>query len=446
MVLDGAAFDEVHGHEMVTIIQKFIEPKLEKAVAVPFRVIVIDNADRISHSNQTSLKKVFDTNLMKLKWIMTASNVKNLIGSIQTKGLLLTTKPASEKDTLLILLYILQRNRVGFERAGLRRLFELHSPGLSLSAMLGVLQRCFVRFQFVSEENVTKAFGAPARKAVVSPLALLGETLARCKTCTLVPPCKHHPIDALLARAAAIRARLPARAVGSTAAGPGQGGAGMVCPSYARAGVCEISLKHGCCMLAHPPSMHIVSQARRVCPQCTVAWPCNHCKYSVERRKLGKLLEATRRRLNLLVEINQPDPPAYLIRKIVDTYDDWREIVAGLAAFYLTKAKEAVLADTAEWLDTGFSADVKEYLRRQAALGQAFGEVLRSPLLIEPTFSRQNSRGGGGGGGGGGVGGGLVGDDEESSVLSSLGSLGSLSLASAGGRSRGSPPPSKGRG
>ena len=427
LVVDGAAYDDVHGHELISKIQKFIEPKLENSVTVAFRVVVVDNADQISHSNQTSLKKVMDTNLMKLKWILTCGSVKNLIGTMQTRGVLLTTKLASEKDSLLILLFILQRNRVGFEREALERLFDLHRPGLSLSAMLDVLQQTFLRFHFVSAENVTRAFGAKPQKLAVSPLAPLGETLARCRVCTLVPPCSHQPLDVLLAKAAAITAKLPPRGTG---AGAGAGPVCIVCPSFARAGVCDVFLRHGRCSLAHPPNLHTIKQARRVCPQCTVAWPCNHCSYSSERKRLIKTLELIRRRLQLLTEINVPDPPAYLIRKIVDQTDDWQAIIQGLASFYLTKDREAVLAETEAWIENGYSADVKAYVGKIAALVRAFGEIIKSPLLVEPTFSRANSRGAKAGT-----------DDDNSSVLSSLGSIGSLSLQGGDGVNSRSPSP-----
>jgi len=146
-------------------------------------------------------------------------------------------------------------------------------------------------------------------------------------------------------------------------------------------------------------------------------------------------LELIRRRLQLLTELNVPDPPAYLIRKIVDQTDDWQAIIQGLASFYLTKDREAVLAETESWIENGYSADVKAYVGKIAALVRAFGEIIKSPLLVEPTFSRANSRGAKAGT-----------DDDNSSVLSSLGSIGSLSLQGGEGADSRSPSPSPPRG
>lgn len=409
MAISATDYDENHGHEMIARISKFIEPKLEKAVSVAFRVIIIDNADQISHSNQTTLKKLMDSNLMRLKWIFTCSNVKNLIGGFQTKGLLLQTKGASEKDSLLIILTILQRNRIGYERLALKTLFDLHRPMLSLSKMLDVLQSTFLRFHFVSSENVKRTMGAPEGRKEVSPFAAIGEPLARCKICTLVPPCAHSTLDFLLGRSQGIRDRLPRR-------GPGY----MVCPSFAATGCCQIFNKYGRCSLDHPTTMHSIREARRVCPQCTVLWPCNHCKYSVERRKLQKLIEYVQRRLQLLEEINQPDPPAYLIRKLVDAYDDWMELIAGLARFYITKEKDAVMKETVRWLNTSYSADMREYITKQQTLARTYGEVIRSPLLVEPTFSRAGS------GGGRRKASGDAFDEDSVGSMGSFGSLGSL--------------------
>jgi hypothetical protein len=172
-----------------------------------------------------------------------------------------------------------------------------------------------------------------------------------------------------------------------------------------------------------------------------VVWPCNHCTYSQDLRRLLKLVDVINRRLDLLKEMHQPDPPAYLIRKIVDEHEDWRDRIEGLHRFYVTQEKEAVKSEVVRWINTAYSADVKEYRRQQEALLKAYGEVVKSPLLVEPTFSRQHSRGGDRGRDRGG---GEVGWDDDSS-LGSLISYDSEARGRAKGKAKGdgsvSPPP-----
>ena len=192
-------------------------------------------------------------------------------------------------------------------------------------------------------------------------------------------------MEFLLKKSALIRERLCTEFRGLPGA--------TVCPSFSRAGFCDSFLKLGRCSLAHHPNLHIISTARRVCPQCTVAWPCHHCSYSTERRSLSRLVELVRRRLELLTQINQPDPPAYLIRKIADEFQNWQELIAGLARFYLTKSKLAILDEVQDWLDFAFSAEVEKYNMQRSAVVQAFGEIVKSPLLAEPlSFEGRQSR------------------------------------------------------
>lgn len=379
LTINADEYDEVSSHEMFTKIVKFIEPKMDKAVAVPFRVVIIDNADRISHSDQTSMKALMEKNLMRLRWIFTASSVKALIGGFQTKGVMVQTRVASEKDSLLILLAALRSIKVGFERQGILKLFDLNRPGLSISDMLDLAQKTFLSFHFISEDNVLKAVAKKPERRAVTPFAPIGEEpLPRCKICTLHPPCAHIKLDVLLDRAAKIRGRLPQR------------GGAMICPAFALTGRCDVFNKHGRCSLDHPQKLHRILEARHVCPLCTILWPCNHCQYCVERDKLLKLVEIVQARLALLAEINAPEPPAYLIRKLIETYEDWRELIHGLARFYLTAEKNAVLTETIRWIHTEYCSVTREYIMKQQTLARTYGEVLKSPLLVPVTFSRQN--------------------------------------------------------
>lgn len=378
LTINADEYDDVgFSSELLAKVSKFIEPKMDKASLVPFRLVILDNADSIGHSNQTTLKKFMDTNLLKLKWVFTVNSVKNLIGGFQTKGILVQTKAAAEKDALLIILNVLRMGKIGHERQGVQKIFDLHrAAGLSVSKMLDLAQRTFLLHHFVSEDNVVKAAGGVPEKRKITQLAVVGEEpLPRCRICTLHPPCAHISLDALLDKARKFRERLPQRE------------GGVVCPTFSLTGRCEIFNKHGHCSLDHPSRLHDIISTRRVCPLCTILWPCNHCQYSVERDNLLRLVDILKARLALLKEINVPDPPAYLIRKLVDAYDDWRELIDGLARFYLTSEKNSVLVETQRWIGTAFSSAKRDYVERQQTLARAFGEILKSPLLVPTTIN-----------------------------------------------------------
>ena len=187
-------------------------------------------------------------------------------------------KAPSEKDALLIVLSFCYRFKIGFERAGVKCLFELCAKSnkgkLNLTDIMRLLQKCFVSRHFVSEDNVYVAAGKARPKVVVGPYAAV-EPFPRCKICTLYPPCSHRTLEKLIQQSGTRRAELPERK------------GGLECREFMRTGACSIFNKHGHCSLDHPKRKVLVEKPRRRCPICTIVWPCNHCTYSTAQRSAG---------------------------------------------------------------------------------------------------------------------------------------------------------------
>ena len=99
-----------------------------------------------------------EKNSLKLKWILTASEPRKFIQYLQTKGILLKTKAPAEKDALLIVIGFCFKFKIGYEREGLRVLFDLYrepskpNVHLSLSKIMNMLQKTFLKYSFISGE------------------------------------------------------------------------------------------------------------------------------------------------------------------------------------------------------------------------------------------------------------------------------------------------------
>lgn len=276
-------------------IGKFAEPVLERYISAPFRVVVIDNSNLMPPSQQQGLKKVMEVYFLRTRWIFVTKNKDKLITFVQTNATVVKTCPISEKDALTVVLNILHKNKVGYDRDGVHAVFDMHRQSMSLSYILDTLQKVFIERFYVSEENVAKAAGtklSPPEKA--SSCAV--EPMERCPICTLVPPCKHTNIDDISNMGLARRDELPTY--------PG----GMGCPEFMRYGRCSIFNRYGHCSLDHPKDAHKIAVPVRRCTRCTIPWPCNHCSYSKDRLRLINMLDELEQRLSVLKQLVVPEP------------------------------------------------------------------------------------------------------------------------------------------
>ena len=92
---------------------------------------------------------------------------------------------------------------------------------------------------------------------------------------------------------------------------------GMQCPEFMRLGYCSLFNRTGRCSLSHPRKAHRLKDPAKICCQCTIPWPCNHCSYSDTRNKLNGLIHEVRRRFDLLNTLTSPLPPQDLTIKMV---------------------------------------------------------------------------------------------------------------------------------
>jgi len=351
----------------------------------------------------------------------------------------LKCKSPTEKEALLIVLNICFKFKIGYEREGIKAVFDLTCEDglLSLSKIVTLVQITFVKTSYVSSENVFKAAKKNPPQQFVSPTAAI-EPFERCKICTLYPPCNHLPMGTLISRGQQQRNAYP-EYVGEKR---------PVCAEFVRIGRCTVFNLHKRCMLAHPKRRNKALLPVIRCTKCTITWPCQHCAYSRERNNLVESIADVERRIQLLKTINVPEPPVHLIIHLVDAYEDWEMTLSAIAKFYVTADKLAILNEAKSWTDTEYCTNPEEYEWKRTHVHRTFGELLSTPMLKEKRTASAASRGrsrdaGGRGGDAGdaGAAGNSRFDDDSSLGGGSLASLASESVArsitSTGAKSEG---------
>jgi hypothetical protein len=385
LYVDAKKYNDRNYHELWKLIKDHLEAPQDKAIKVPLKLVLIDDADTIPATHQNTIKTMLDKNSLKLKWIFTAHEPRKFIQFLQTKGMQLKCKNPSEKEALVIMLLFCQKFKIGYERAGIHTIFELNRDNnLSLSKMVNMLQATFVKTHFISEENVFKCSNKKPPAPVIGPYAAI-EPFPRCRICTLFPPCAHRPQAELIEQGQKQREAYPDYV--------GQGR--PVCPEFARTGCCTVFNTHKRCNLAHPKRLHTVLLPVIRCPLCTIAWPCQKCDYSSDRNELLDLIENIETRIELLKVLNVKEPPVHLVIHLAAEFEDWDMRISAIAKFYLTSEKQATLTETKEWVATERSVLPHEYEWKRSHLNRTYGELVQTPLLKDrrpQATSRGRSR------------------------------------------------------
>jgi hypothetical protein len=288
-------------------ITQFIEPTIEKSVSTQFRVVFVDDVDIMPPSSQQKLKKIMESHALRTRWIFVAKDISKLIQYIQSVSVSLRTKSISEKDGLNVVLNICYRNRIGYDRDGMKALFNACNNQLSLSYVIDLLQKVFVTYYFISENNVLRIHRTSHDIPTISSTTAV-EPLSRCSICTLIPPCKHISIESISDMGVKRREELP-RNRGS-----------LRCDEFICYGKCSIFNRNKTCPFDHPKDVHNLSYPKPRCAQCTLVWPCNHCNYTKSRLKLFAAIEEIQQRLYLLKLLSMIEPPPNLIVNLVSFF------------------------------------------------------------------------------------------------------------------------------
>lgn len=360
-------------------ISRFIEPPLERFLVPKYRLVVLDNFDSVPASHQQMLKTIASANANKVKFLFVCENPREcMTGFFLSKASVVKTKGIAERDALSVVLSVIFRNKIGYEREGIQLAFQQH-PNRNLSAILDILQQVFQKEHFVSRENVIKVMRIAMPPPLISGSASI-QPYERCGICTLRPPCQHISQDELNAQGLARRRELPRYKAGS-----------MSCPEFVRYGRCSIFNKYGQCSLDHPKNIHTIEPEPKRCPQCTITWPCEHCSYSSERTRLWHLIEDIRARMGRLRQINIPDPPMYYTRHL-DAIPHWRQRVAQIDTMFVTPFSLGTLKNVEEWFQTAYSINFLAYTNRCKLLLDTFGDLCTSELIDVKGFGAVKGR------------------------------------------------------
>ena len=155
-------------------------------VEVPFKIIILDEADEMTNDAQTALRRIIEDTAKYCRFILIANNISKIIDPIQSRCATFKFTSISEEDMINHLESIAKKEKVKSDKKGLKAIYD-YSEG-DLRHAINLMQAT-ASIGEISEANVKSSAGLTKTSDVddVLKMALSGKVLeAREKTIELI--------------------------------------------------------------------------------------------------------------------------------------------------------------------------------------------------------------------------------------------------------------------
>ena len=152
--LELNASDE-RGIEMVREkVKKF--SRFAGMVDVPFKIIILDEADEMTSAAQTALRRIIEDAAKICRFILIANNVSKIIEPLQSRCAAFKFTTIAEADVIARLEEIAKKEKVKTDKKGLKEIYEYTEGDLRHSINL---MQATASLGGITEENVKKSAG-----------------------------------------------------------------------------------------------------------------------------------------------------------------------------------------------------------------------------------------------------------------------------------------------
>ncbi len=172
--LELNASDE-RGIEMVREkVKKF--SRFAGMVDVPFKIIILDEADEMTSAAQTALRRIIEDTAKICRFILIANNVSKIIEPIQSRCATFKFTSVSEEDVIIRLEEIAKKEKVKTDKKGLKEIYEYTEGDLRHAINL---MQATASLGGITEENVKASAGLTKTSDVdiVLKIALSGKVV-----------------------------------------------------------------------------------------------------------------------------------------------------------------------------------------------------------------------------------------------------------------------------
>ena len=141
---------------------------------VPFKIIILDEADEMTSDAQTALRRIIEDTAKICRFILIANNISKIIDPIQSRCATFKFTAVSSEDVISRLEEIAKKEKVKFDKKGLKTIYE-YSEG-DLRHAINLMQAT-ASLGGITEENVKTSAGLTKTSDVaeILKIALAGD-------------------------------------------------------------------------------------------------------------------------------------------------------------------------------------------------------------------------------------------------------------------------------
>ena len=141
---------------------------------VPFKIIILDEADEMTSDAQTALRRIIEDTAKICRFILIANNISKIIDPIQSRCATFKFTSVSSEDVISRLEEIAKKEKVKFDKKGLKAIYE-YSEG-DLRHAINLMQAT-ASLGGITEENVKTSAGLTKTSDVaeILKIALAGD-------------------------------------------------------------------------------------------------------------------------------------------------------------------------------------------------------------------------------------------------------------------------------
>ncbi|MEM3709710.1 MAG: replication factor C small subunit [Nitrososphaerales archaeon] len=136
---------------------------IDKRVEIPFRIIILDEADEMTSDAQTALRRIMEESSRICRFILICNYSSGIIEPIQSRCAIFRFSRLEENDVVEHLKKICKNEKVKYSDNALSLIYELTEGDLRLA--INMLQSCSVLGE-VNTENVEKIAGISGKSKV----------------------------------------------------------------------------------------------------------------------------------------------------------------------------------------------------------------------------------------------------------------------------------------
>lgn len=134
--------------------------------AVGFKLVVLDEADQMSHDAQAALRRVIEKYTKNVRFCILCNHINKIIPALQSRCTRFRFSPVKKSAMLPRLRYVMEQEKVHFTNEGLSAAYRL-SQG-DLRRCLNTMQAAALSLQEVTEESVYRVTGNPTPAEVAA--------------------------------------------------------------------------------------------------------------------------------------------------------------------------------------------------------------------------------------------------------------------------------------